>query len=233
MYDPAFLCRRTSRCARRRPIALSRGEVAFSFLAARFAPACVLVNLTKTDLVEAGKSVNLTNLPFQTNIGTKASGQDFEKEIRKVILNNRQTTFNREFWVAYMVGAFQPLVGHDCDPNAEDKIILGGFSVQRSNFGELPGTFLFLETMKDSSEYFPYGFKIPWDDDRKIVAVHEIGHLFVGGEHRPEDGPIMDSNKIRAAETPVEVDALGFGPAGLFRIISTMYPGYTYWGNKQ
>jgi hypothetical protein len=208
-------------------------EPDLSLLATRFAPACVLVNLTKSDLgEEVGKSVNRTDLPFQTNLGTDGTDKDFLQQLRKVVSENRSSVTHRGFWVAYIVGAFQPDVKRDVDPNSED--LVGGIAIQYSKVEGAPGTFIFLETLKDYTVNNVRGdVKISWDNQRKTVTVHEIGHMFVGGAHRKEDGPIMLADDIDSAGTQAQVNALQFGPAGLFRIISTMYPGNTYWDGKK
>ncbi len=117
------------------------------------------------------------DVPFVLN------SPDEERETQRLIgtyqFENDGTETDRDFWTAYLLGAYQPTTARDGDPNSE---VAAVGCVDDIN-GK--GISLFSETHAGEQD----------GENAHRTYAHELGHLFFGS-HDPEhghDGGIMDS----------------------------------------
>jgi hypothetical protein len=76
-------------------------------LGERLEPACIVVDLSRTDLaVDPTVNVNNYDLAFKLNVNTNANEEATFYESKQ----SKDTSTN-DFWIAYIVGAFQPGAG--------------------------------------------------------------------------------------------------------------------------
>jgi hypothetical protein len=125
-------------------------------LASRLEAACILVNLDRVDLAadEEVYSHNLGTIDFELNVSGSGS-QVFQ----------RSSANSPDFWVAYILGAFQGPTQSDFDPSTE--AATRGISSRN-------GAVIYRETIRDHHEGTTYTISEPelWE----AAAIHEIGH---------------------------------------------------------
>jgi hypothetical protein len=186
-------------------------------LASRLAPACIVPVTDRNDLA-AAPTVNVNEsgtTPFVLNVDTDSL------EARTSALANRQSVSSQDFWVVYLVGAFQPGVAVDRDSDHEqgeegDPPLLGE-SFQK-------GSLIFRETLRDShlepSAYVQSEAQL-W----QAIAIHELGHqLGITGEplqHSVDMGTIMHYASMH--ELPFE--QLVFAELGFKQMVVSRTPG--------
>jgi hypothetical protein len=196
-----------------------------SLWASRYEPACVKVDLTKTDLSPLNTdNVNSNNVTFETNIGTEGTLEDAMAKVKAKVRANKQSMSSSDFWVIYQLGAFQQSVYRDTDPN--DEYGQGGVSSIYSDARDdaEAGTMLFRETQRDAKLA---GLLVSETNLWRLASVHESGHEF-GLFDGDVDGPLMNDSNIRAAVTQAQVDALVFSGEGLKKITRKSFPGSRY-----
>ncbi len=119
---------------------------------------------------------NNNNVTFHLNVDAQLPPPDPlpANHLLKLIQDNWDSRLSNmdNFWVAYVLGAFQPPKAVDNDPNAEPS----GDGVTPSTGGSL----IFLETLKDSIREWnsaaPPADRITETDYERDTVVHEVGH---------------------------------------------------------
>ncbi|HUE72066.1 MAG TPA: hypothetical protein VMP01_14360 [Pirellulaceae bacterium] len=178
--------------------------------ASRFRPACIEIDPDNEDLDASGEEVNqLGGVPFKLNTDTDGL------EIEGLHSEFRQSETESDFWVAYLVGAFQPVETEDNDSDSE--------SATKGVTSPWVGvSVLFRETMRDERVEEPasYPNNIAEDDLWRITALHETGHQFGLGHDENEDGTVMHYDSMRTKP----VAELEFSPLGLRQLTERDYP---------
>ncbi len=131
---------------------------------------------------------------------------------------DRDSANSADFWVAYMVGAFQPSPVMDADGAETFPPVLG----RTINGGHDSGSILFRETLRDVHKQDLYAMNE--SDLWAIAAVHESGHLF-HLEHKVLDGAVMIYEALQAVAKPSDLPQGYFWAQGLLKIAKTPYPG--------
>jgi hypothetical protein len=170
--------------------------ISTSYMLTRYDPACVRVNVSKTDLGTTPGNVNSSNIPFVLNIGTLGTAANEVENLENIIQANRQSRSTSGFWVVYLLGAYQPRVDLDADPNFEFIIENGqvegpvvGTSVNSPDNSK-DGSLIFMGTLRDVTRRNPT-VTITEPNLKSIAAVHESAHEFKLDD-TPTDGSIMD-----------------------------------------
>jgi hypothetical protein len=134
-----------------------------------------------------------TNVPFILNLGTD------DDSLVAAQRWNSAADCSANYWTGYVLGAFQPDTSEDGDPDSEDG--LEGI-VPADGRG---GAVIFTETTWDDARWFNVDRTVYEQD----TVVHEVGHLFGGGEPvtRYDEGlPSVYTDKylaqIRSAPKP-------------------------------
>ncbi|MBI2571631.1 MAG: hypothetical protein HYV63_31865, partial [Candidatus Schekmanbacteria bacterium] len=184
-----------------------------TLMPSRFLPACVRVDTAKTDLAsDSTASVDDAAVPFKLNVGTLATDANEIEEKDDLVRANKQATSSSDFWVAYVLGAFQGRVDHDNDPYAEAHD--GGIG-GRGESG--PFALVYRETVRDLIGDPWAGATTSEADLWALTAVHEIAHQF-RLQDKQADGPLMNYDAVTTADTQAELDALQFSGTGLRKI---------------
>ncbi|MBI2570107.1 MAG: hypothetical protein HYV63_24155 [Candidatus Schekmanbacteria bacterium] len=184
----------------------------------RFLPACVRVDTTKTDLAsDSTAPVDDAAVPFKLNVGTDGTDANQTTEKDDLVRANKQAPSSPDFWVAYVLGAFQGRVDKDADPDREDWIL--GFGGRGLNSG--PYALLYRESVRDVVLAPVAGVTTAEANLWALTAVHEIAHEFgLVDKDKGDDGPLMDSVALLTADTQAEVDSLQLNGVGLRKIAS-------------
>ncbi|MBI2565857.1 MAG: hypothetical protein HYV63_02325 [Candidatus Schekmanbacteria bacterium] len=125
---------------------------------------------------------------------------------------NKQAPSSSDFWVAYILGAYQGRVDLDNDPYAEEHD--GGIG-GRGDAG--PYALVYRETVRDVIRDPWAGVTTSETDAWALTAVHEIAHQFRLQDNL-SDGPLMSYVAMGTADTQAELDALQFSGTGLRKI---------------
>ena len=202
-------------------------QIDASLWESRFKPACVKVDLTKTDLSpNNADSVNQTNVTFETNLGTSDSQIDEATISKAKIKANKQGVSTADFWVIYQLGAFQGRVDLDNDPDTE--LSGSGLTLKGTSGDFAPaddkeaGSLIFAEVCKDQSVLNQA--HLSFANWKKVVSVHEAAHSF-DLDDGPSDGSLFVYTTIFNATTQADMDALTISGTGLKKIISKNFPG--------
>ncbi|MBI2566811.1 MAG: hypothetical protein HYV63_07265 [Candidatus Schekmanbacteria bacterium] len=189
-----------------------------SLMASRFLPACVRVDTAKNDLSSnSSESVDDAAVAFKLNVGTLGTNENQTTEKDDLVKANKQAPSSPDFWVAYVLGAFQGRVDKDADPDREDWIL--GFGGRGSSSG--PFALLYRESVRDVVVAPGSGVTTSEADLWRLVAVHEVAHEFgLLDKDKGDDGPLMNNVAVLTADTPAEVEALQFNGVGLRKIVA-------------
>ncbi|MBI2571209.1 MAG: hypothetical protein HYV63_29750, partial [Candidatus Schekmanbacteria bacterium] len=184
-----------------------------SLMASRFLPACVRVDTTKTDLAsDSTASVDDAAVAFKLNVGTLATDENEIEGKDDLVRANKQATSSPDFWVAYVLGAYQGRVDQDNDPYGE--VAKGGIG-GRDNTG--PYALVYRETVRELIT--DPGVTVSEANLWALAAVHEIAHQF-GLKDNLEYGPLMSYDAMFTADTPAEVEALQLSGVGMRKVVS-------------
>lgn len=204
--------------------------ISTSYMLTRYDPACVRVNVSKTDLGTTTGNVNSSNVSFVLNIGTLGTDANEVENLENIIYANRQSRSTSGFWVVYLLGAYQPRIDLDADPNFEFIIENGqmvgpalGISVN-SPANSKDGSLIFMGTLRDVTRR-NFTVTITEPNLKSIAVVHESGHEFKLND-TPTDGSIMDYPEVFSANTSSKVNALQFSGKGLNKIMICPFPGH-------
>jgi hypothetical protein len=205
------------------------------FIQARYTPACIRIDATKTDLspTEPSLDVGQIDVPFQTYIwdGTVIEGNPepmkFFEPAHNFIAANKQSRCTVDFWVIYMCGAFQ-INPYACnDPNGTG--VFGGYAYAPGITDDPSppddahsGLLIFSESKRDIKK-FNANIGISTENLRKATVVHETGHMW-GLNHVAGDGSIMLYSVLQA-DTQNKIDNSIFSGQGLKHIIQSKGPG--------
>jgi hypothetical protein len=178
--------------------------------ASRFRPACVEFEPGKDDLRASSDDPvsDLGGVPFDLNINLSSTG-----ETRIIYQDWRRSATEKDFWSAYLVGAFQPQQGEDFDNDDEDWWVGRASQVDAISV-------IFRETVRDIKTEVPNEFVIGEEDVWRVAGLHEVAHQFNLGHDLVDDGPIMDEDSYQTEQ----VHGLIFSPDGLRKITERDYP---------
>ena len=114
---------------------------------------------------EAGDNNDSVSFDLNTVTNEYKSGSAQNSELAATFDWDSQSSNSDDYWVGYILGAFQPVYNHDGDPNSESNKLLGYRIV-----GE--GVATFVEVARD------YGAHDGFTETtgRKNAVVHELGH---------------------------------------------------------
>lgn len=160
------------------------------------------------------------NVPFQLNIPTAGTvmteGVTHQQFYDIIAANWTSRSFNAtNFWVAYLLGAFQESVGTDHDPGSEDTIV--GGTPRRQGFTQPGGgCFIFIESNADAARDIPVVTRAVYEQD---TVVHEIGHAVGARFTHPVTGADSDPVGAYSRYTPVYINSIRSSEKPLSRSI--------------
>jgi len=220
----------------------------------------IKLDLKKHDLSpDNDGTVNQTDVEFKVNIGTNAHGQsdpdvypdtfrEFAQDIvgdvdpddpSEFIPGTRQSVIDRDFWVAYILGAYQPTLVEDGDhpdggfgvffvpgltiPVVDPTVVLAGNNT--AHFSQTEASFVFRETARDWAVHLGED-SMSEDDLWAAASTHEILHQFGLQDPfrgKPNHGTIMDIEEVAASDA--ELSTLGVNRDGYLLIRANYRPG--------
>jgi len=192
--------------------------------------ACILPNFTKKDLSPGDtNSVEQNDVAFTSNVtlGDPASSPALvESDVRAAIDTNKQSESTYDFWVVYQLGVHQITPWFDNDPGSEAEVY--GITFDRDmNEDEDVGVVVAAEVVRDGVTQT--SVLISESEFKAITSIHELLHLFrlrdINSVQGIDDGPIMDFDAIKDADTQAKVDALVPNGSALRKITETPRPG--------
>jgi hypothetical protein len=137
------------------------------------------------------------NPPFVVN-----QAGDLGGDVRALFRFDNRASNSNDYWVIYMLGAYQPITAEDQDPNTEVPTV-GRVDVTTGHRGVGQGAVTYLEVVsahelavfdkKQDAKPACRGNLANWKQSFRNAptTAHEVGHLF-GGEH--DDGGLMSSD---------------------------------------
>lgn len=115
-------------------------------------------------------------------------GESEEQKSHYCFDNVAYSSTYEDYWVVYVLAAYQPRLSQDGDPNDEISDNLVGMIMGSTDFSELTGDSqgftVFMECLREA-EALGY--------DPKLVPAHELGHVFAGDRTHASDGSLMSS----------------------------------------
>jgi hypothetical protein len=120
---------------------------------------------------------NLNAVPFDANLDTLKHAI--------IVVTNANTWQSRDlnandFWVAYVLNAYQWETPFDRDPTSEQSPPLGiklGATLERMDGSSVGGSLIFLETIREVLPISPF--------EEQNVVIHEVGHAVSGKNIEP------------------------------------------------
>ena len=189
-------------------VTIEKMEPDLELFASRFRPACVEFDPAKNDL-------RSTNADPVNDLGQVTFDQNTtDAEFEGLQDTWRRSATEKDFWSAYLVGAFQPHVDEDHDND-------GGEFTAGTTSTEFKISLIFRETVTDVATELPeYYQQLGETDHWRVVGLHEVGHQFALGHLLTEDGSIMHYDSIET----MPVDQLVFSAKGLQKITARDFP---------
>ena len=210
-------------------VTVEKMEPDLELFASRFLPACVAFDPAKNDLrsTNADPVNDLGQIPFKQNVNNKLPAPPNPPDppdpgdLRILHDDWRQSATEKDFWAAYLVGAFQPDVTADSDSDTENAG--GGYTSPADKI-----SVIFRETTRDTDIENPNDYFIGEDDMWRAFGLHEVAHQFGLDHDLTNDGPIMYYPTLET----LPVEQLVFSLNGLRQITWRNFPREATPGNQ-